>query len=95
MKFEWDYNKEVINIEKHGISFKEAETVFYDSHWLKITDEGHTNQDATEDRFYALGKSLYKNLLLVCYCEREGNLIRIYSARPAKKLEKEVYNANI
>ena len=61
----------------------------------KIIDESHTNQNATEDRFYALGKSLYKNLLLVCYCERKENTIRIYSARIAKKSEKEVYNANI
>ena len=95
MKFEWDENKNKANILKHGISFKEAETVFYDIHWLKITDESHTNQDATEDRFYAIGRSLYKNLLIVCYCEREENLIRIFSARLAKQNEKEVYNANI
>ena len=95
MKFEWDENKDKINIEKHGISFKEAETLFYDKHWLKITDDTHTNQNATEDRFYAIGKSLYKNLLVVCYCERDENVIRIYSARLAKRREKEVYNANI
>ena len=95
MKFEWDEEKEAINREKHGISFKEAESVFYDKNWLKIIDESHTNENATEDRFYALGKSLYKNLLLVCYCERKENIIRIYSARIAKKSEKEVYNANI
>ena len=95
MKFEWDKNKNEINIKKHGISFKEAETVFYDKHWLKITDENHTSKDATEDRFYAIGRSLYKNLLIVCYCEREENLIRIFSARIAKQIEKEVYNANI
>lgn len=95
MKFEWDEKKNEINVEKHGISFKEAETVFYDSHWLKITDEEHTDRDATEDRFYALGKSLYKNVLVVCYCERENDTIRIYSARVAKKSEKEVYNAYI
>ncbi len=95
MKFEWDKNKNEINIKKHGISFKEAETVFYDKHWLKITDESHTSKDATEDRFYAIEKSLYKNLLVVCYYEREGNVIRIFSARIAKQIEKEVYNANI
>lgn len=95
MKFEWDENKEEINIEKHGISFKEAKTVFYDNHWLKVSDESHTNNDATEDRFYAIGKSLYKNLLIVCYCERNDNVIRIFSARLAKRGEKEVYNANI
>ena len=56
MIFEWDENKAEINIKKHGISFKEAETVFYDRHWLKVTDEIHTNKDATEDRFYAIMK---------------------------------------
>ena len=95
MTFEWDENKNEINIQKHGISFKEAETVFYDRHWLKVTDENHTNNNATEDRFYAIGKSLYKNLLVVCYCERKNDTIRIYSARVAKKNEKEVYNAYI
>ncbi len=95
MKFAWDEEKEKINIAKHGINFKEAETIFYDSHWLRIIDVNHTNEDATEDRFYALGKSLYKNLLLVCFCERYNDVIRIYSARLAKKKEKEVYNANI
>ena len=67
----------------------------YDSHWLKITDEQHTNIDANEDRFFAIGKSLFKNLLVVCYCERENDVIRIYSARFAKKNEREVYNAYI
>lgn len=95
MKFVWDENKNEINIEKHRISFREAETVFYDKNWIKVIDENHTNQDATEDRFYAIGKSLYKNLLVVCYCEREKDIIRISSARLAKKSEKEVYNANI
>lgn len=95
MEFIWDNEKEKINIRKHGIDFDEAKTVFYDNHWLKLTDEYHTDYDATEDRFYAIGKSLYKNLLLVCYCEKENNIIRIYSARLAMKKEKEVYNANI
>ena len=94
MKFDWEEDKNEYNIAKHGVSFKEAETVFYDKNWIKLTDENHTDNSGKEDRFYAIGKSLYKNMLMVCYCEREEDTIRIYSARFAKKIEKEVYNAN-
>lgn len=94
MKFEWDEIKNQQNIQKHEIDFDEAKTVFYDDNCLKITDDNHTDNTATEDRFYAIGRSLYKNVLLVCYCEVENDTIRIYSARLAKKIEKEVYNAN-
>lgn len=51
MKFVWDENKNEINIEKHRISFREAETVFYDKNWIKVIDENHTNQDATKIDF--------------------------------------------
>lgn len=95
MKFEWDETKNVLNMEKHGVNFKEAQTVFYDEHWIKVIDTEHTDLSAEEERFYAIGRSLYKNLLTVCYCEREKDTIRIFSARAAKKHEKEVYNAYI
>ena len=95
MKFDWDETKNALNIEKHGINFKEAQTVFYDEHWIKVIDDGHTDSDATEERFYAIGKSLYKKILTVCYCERDNDTIIIFSARVAKKHEKEVYNAYI
>lgn len=94
MRFEWDENKNQINIAKHKIDFNEAKTVFYDKNWIKVSDDNHTDNKAIEDRFYAIGRSLYKNVLLVCYCEVENDIIRIYSARLAKKIEKEVYNAN-
>ncbi len=95
MKFVWDEAKNVLNIEKHGINFKEAQTVFYDEHCIKVIDEKHTDYNANEERFYAIGKSLYKKLLTVCYCERDNDTIRIFSARKKKKHEKEVYNAYI
>ena len=94
MKFEWDLDKYEENIKKHQVSFKEAKTVFLDEHMIRWSDDEHTNFDATEDRFYALGKSIYNNILLVCFCERYEDTIRIYSARRAKKEEKEDYYAS-
>lgn len=52
--FEWDENKNSINKKKHGISFEEAKTVFYDVEALLIDDPEHS-QD--EDRFIILGFS--------------------------------------
>lgn len=95
MRFEWDDEKYQSNIKKHnGVSFKEAKTIFLDPNLVRWSDDEHTNIDATEDRFYALGKSIYKNLLLVCFCERYGDTIRIYSARYADKEEREDYYAS-
>ena len=94
MNFEWDADKYQENIKKHKVSFKEAKTIFLDKHMIRWSDEEHTNYTATEDRFYALGKSIYNNLLLVCFCERHGDTIRIYSARKADKEEKEDYYAS-
>ena len=54
MRFEWDPNKEKINIKKHKVSFLEAKTVFYDEDALLIPDPGHSND---EERFIILGMS--------------------------------------
>lgn len=48
LKFEWDENKNLINIKKHGVSFDEASTVFYDEDALVIDDPLHS---VDEDRF--------------------------------------------
>lgn len=48
IQFEWDENKNQINQRKHGISFREAKTVFYDEEALVIDDPEHSE---TEDRF--------------------------------------------
>jgi uncharacterized DUF497 family protein len=72
-----DSTKSKTNIKKHGISFEEATTVFY--------DDEHSEW---EDRFLMLGLSDRLNLLLVCHCYREANnKIRIISARKVTKNE--------
>jgi uncharacterized DUF497 family protein len=89
IKFEWDVVKAASNIKKHGISFKEAQSVFFDEFAVQFFD--HKNSE-TEDRFLMLGMSNETNLLLICHCERdEGNTIRVISARKATKNERKHY----
>lgn len=89
INFEWDENKNTINKKKHGISFEEAKTVFYDDNALMISDTEHSEQ---EDRFLLLGASFNANLLVVCHCYRESDtVVRIISARKANKNEAQQY----
>ena len=78
-----------INLKKHGISFEEAQSVFYDEFAVQFYDEENS---AVEDRFLLLGMSSGARLPLVYHCERDaGNLIRIISARKATKRESNFY----
>lgn len=87
--FEWDENKNRKNKVKHGISFEEAETVFYDEEALVIDDPEHSEE---EERFIILGLSDRTNLLVVCHCYRASDtVIRIISARKATKTESQYY----
>jgi len=81
VEFEWDRNKADNNQRKHGISFSEASTVFGDSSELIISEPDHSQE---EYRFLSLGKSVFGNLLLVSYTERQENRIRIISARTSR-----------
>ena len=89
MRFEWDENKARLNIKKHGVSFTEAETAFYDDSALLISDPEHSDD---EERFILLGMSRNARLLIVCHCLRESEtVIRIISARKATKTESSHY----
>ncbi len=89
IKFEWDESKNRINQNKHGISFAEAQTVFYDNEALVIDDPEHSEE---EERFIILGLSSKANLLVVCHCYRVSEtVIRIISARKATKTESQYY----
>ena len=89
LKFEWDENKNQTNIQKHGISFEEASSVFYDDDALIISDDVHS---LNEDRFVIIGFSYKYNLLVVCHCYRQDeSIIRIISARKASKNERKEY----
>lgn len=86
--FEWDERKNRANQRKHGVSFEEARTVFYDDYAIEFYDEEHSGR---EDRYLLLGMSIRYRMLMVCHCERRGNVIRIISARKATKKERKPY----
>lgn len=91
-RFEWDEEKNKSNQAKHGVSFEEAETVFYDEYaWLEY-DEGHSDN---EERFRILGQSIENNLLVVVHCIRKEDTIRIISSRKATTSEKKTYERNL
>ncbi len=87
MNFEWDPKKAEYNLQKHGVSFQEASTVFGDQLSITNYDPGHSND---EDRFMIIGWSLQQNLLMVSYTER-GENIRIISSRKLTKNERKSY----
>ena len=86
-KFEWDYQKAKSNVQKHGISFDEAISVFADSLALTFADTDHSE---TEDRSRTYGVSNQGRLLVVVHTERR-NKVRIISARKATRYEKSIY----
>ena len=86
IKFSWDRAKAAGNLKKHGVSFEEAQSVFYDDFAVQFFDEEHSE---SEERFLLLGMSTGANLL---HCEHSGGqLIRIISARRATKSESTFY----
>lgn len=88
--FEWDSAKAESNIKKHGVTFEEAKSVFYDEFALQFFDDD--NSQLEEDRFLMPGTSSESRVLLVCHCERrEGQVVRIISARKATKNERQHY----
>ena len=79
IKFTWDKNKAAKNLEKHGVSFEEASSVFYDEFAVQFYDSGHSELE--EDRFLLLGVSNKSRMLMICHCEKQsGNVLRIISA---------------
>ena len=89
LRFEWDARKEKANARKHGVSFEEARTAFYDENAVQFFDPDHS-QD--EDRFILLGMSFRSRTLVVCHCFRESEtVVRIISARKADKAEERDY----
>lgn len=87
--FVWDEAKNKSNLQKHGVSFAEAISVFYDAEAVEFFDDTHSDE---EDRFLILGMSSTLRLLLVCHCWHEETCeIRIINARKVTKTEREEY----
>lgn len=85
MIFEWDDDKNNLNIKKHGIDFNDAAMIFADENRIEFFDELHSDE---EERWQVIGK--VKNILFVVYTERI-DAIRIISARKATPRERRIY----
>ena len=88
---EWDDNKNKSNQRKHGVTFEEAKTVFFDHLARLIPDPDHS---IGEERFILMGLSQNYRLFTVCHCERNTDTIRIIPARKADKFETKQYQGN-
>ena len=89
LSFEWDSKKAKSNEAKHGVSFDEAKSVFYDERALVIPDPDHSR---VEGRFVIMGMSALSRVLVVVHCFRSNNnVVRIISARRAGTKEMQAY----
>ena len=87
--FEWDPRKAASSAIKHGVTFEEAKTVFYDEDALVISDPDHSED---ENRFIIMGRSCDLHIIVVIHCFRQaGSSIRIISARKAGTKEQKPY----
>jgi uncharacterized DUF497 family protein len=90
--FKWDTSKNETNKKKHGVSFEEAQTAFFDESAMEFFDSEHSNE---ENRFLLLGQSFSLRTLMICHCHREQeSIIRIISARKATVQEQNTYRRN-
>lgn len=91
MKFEWDANKNRLNIEKHGLSFDDAESVFEGPMIVSLD----TRQEYSETRWLAMGYS-HGRIIVLVYTERDqGETIRIISMRKAHKHERKRFEETL
>ena len=85
LKFEWDEDKNQLNLKKHGIDFETAMLVFNDLQRIEIYDIEHS---INEDRYNTIG--MVNDILFVVYTERKEN-IRLISAKLVTKTEGSIY----
>ena len=90
-EFEWDPVKAASNLQKHGVSFAEGATVFFDPLSVTIVDPTHS---VGEQRFVITGLSYQQRHLVVVHSDR-GDRIRIISARLATSSERHNYESGI
>ncbi len=91
MKYEWDENKNILNQQKHGVSFEEAKEVFDDP--LHISKLDH-RFSYFEERWITVGATKKEKILVVAnlfFTDEGEEIIRIISARKANSNERRVY----
>ena len=90
MKFEWDDKKNMENIRKHHVDFNDVPEMFNNPMFVSLD----TRKDYGEDRWIGIG-ILKSRCVVVIFVERDGDVIRIISARKAEKHERETYEKEI
>jgi uncharacterized DUF497 family protein len=87
VRFEWDAKKAAANLRKHGVSFKEASSVFFDPLSATGDDPDHSSG---QRRFVTFGVSSSAQLLVVAHAQ-QADAIRIITARHATRAERKLY----
>jgi len=90
MEFEWNLQKSESNLVKHKVSFEEATSVFGDTLSFTFPDNQHSIQ---EQRYLIIGFSKENRILVISHVYREGEAIRLISARLATKKEQKFYES--
>ncbi len=90
--FEWNEENNRSNYQKRGIWFEEAQTLWADPLCAEFFDENHSQG---ESRYLRIGHSTQSRVLLVVFCERTEDQIRIISARSATSSERKDYEEGI
>ncbi len=88
-RFTWDGEKSAMNVGKHGLAFERACEVFLDP-LLQLWDASVPE----EERLAAVGATPDRDILYVVHLEREGESVRIISARVATRSERKFYEDN-
>lgn len=91
LKFTWDEEKAKKNLEKYGVSFEEAVTIFTDRALLTLDDAEHSQK---EKREMAIGKTKAKRRLLTCFFNKTGSTIKLFAARRSTHREELEYDEN-
>jgi uncharacterized DUF497 family protein len=86
MKFEWDENKRRINLQKHGLDFRDAHLVFNDDAF--VIEDPHDDYDETR---YILQGMLYEYMVMIVFIVRDEEIICIISMRKANQREQKSY----
>lgn len=91
LKFNWDAEKAVRNIEKYDVTFDEASTIFTDRHAIYLDDAEHSQK---EKREMVIGRAPARKRLLTCFFTRVNGVVYIISARRSTHTEQQGYEEN-
>jgi uncharacterized DUF497 family protein len=91
MRYEWDIQKEKINLQKHGIAFQQAKEALQSGIVVVLKEDS----DSDEQRYVYLGMCKKLNVLVVVVAYPDENITRIISARKANKKERKFYEAQL